>query len=201
MPAPLPDGTPILASDLDETVVTVNTFPHFVRFATRWLVQHRDVVGLSRVLAATVRRKVFKGTHLDYKSTISDVANRVDAADVITWAEGIMARYGNPEVAAIVADWDGPKVLCSAAPESYAHVFGPLGGFDAVQGSRWSQGVFVENVQGEKLRRLQSEFPAPIGLALSDEPTLDKPLLDAALSAILVRPEGTSAWASPTPTR
>lgn len=176
----------VLACDLDETLVSVNTFPHFVRFAARHLAARGPRTSLARLAWGTIVRKVFRGSHLGYKGVVDTVAHDIDPRTLRAWAIELYSSHQQAHVVREVENWTGPRVLCTAAPEVYAREIGDLAGFDVVMGSRWDGGRYVENVSAEKVRRLGMEDLGSIGLAISDDAELDRPLLLAADVALVV---------------
>ena len=176
----------LLAVDLDETLVEVNTFPLLVRRLPRALLVARRFDGLSQWVVSVVRRKVMRGSHGDFKAEICRLSEIADPSTLDRWARNVLAESGDPRIVSIVGDWDGTRLLTSAAPEFIVSRFADLVGFHLAHGSRHHAGSFVDNVHDAKVIRIDEEgLPRP-SVALSDEPDLDRPLLRAADRAFLV---------------
>lgn len=182
---------PVLASDLDGTVVSVNTFPRFVSFAIWRLARQGELVASVRLAGSLARRKLLRSSHIRFKEAVHDAAVLVQPDQLLRWAEGLLSRHGHPVVIDLVRGWDGTTVLCTAAPQPYAEAFGRLLGMDAVQGSTREAGVFVENVAAEKARRLSRSNPGEVTCAITDDATIDAPLLALASRRLVVDAAGT----------
>ena len=193
MPPP-PDGSRnrplVLASDLDGTLVGVNTFPRFVIFALWRLGRQGKVTSALRVATALLRRKLGRTSHLRFKEVVHDAALLLSPQSVVAWAQRVLSRHAHSEVAALVRDWQGTTVLCTAAPQPYAIAFGMLLDIDVVQGSTRTDGAFVENVSFEKAARLLASLPGGVECAITDDPVIDAPLLALADSPLLVDRSG-----------
>jgi phosphoserine phosphatase len=176
----------VLAVDLDGTLVTTNTFPHFVRFLLGHLSRRRRWSDGGRVVAALLARKVLRRPHQHLKGVVCDVAANVDRVKVRSWADRLLDRHLNPEVAELVRTWDATKVLATSAPEPYASVIGDALGFDAVHGSRLVAGELVENVGHEKAMRLRKLVPGLVDTAVTDDEYLDGPMLAMAQRRLVV---------------
>lgn len=191
LPPEAPRGRdPVLAADLDGTVVGVNTFPLFVVFAIGRLLRQGEVAASLRLTAELARRKVLGTSHLRLKEAVHDAAVLVRDEPVLAWAERLLAREGNPEVVALVRGWEGTTVLCTAAPQPYAEAFGVLLGMDSVQGSTRTGGTFVENVSTQKAARVAEGHPGGVDCAITDDEVIDAPLLRLAARRLLVDAAG-----------
>jgi hypothetical protein len=194
MPRPCADGD-VLACDLDGTLVRVNTFPRFVRFALLQLARQLDVVGAGRLAWAVVSRKLLRTPHLRFKEQVHRAGLRVGERQVEHWARALLAAEAHPEVQRLLAGWHGQRILCTAAPSCYAEVLGAVAGFGSVQGSGWVAATYVENVHEAKAARLADGLDRPLACAVTDDVHLDGPLLGLAKQALVVDREGRlSAW-------
>ncbi|MCZ2822746.1 HAD family hydrolase [Modestobacter sp. VKM Ac-2977] len=180
----------VLACDLDGTLMRVNTFPVFLRFCLGELLARRDLRGLVQLAGALARRKLLGGRHVDLKAATDAVAVRLGDEAVARWVASIAREQVNPAVADLVARWEGPRILTTAAPGAYAHGLGALFGFDAVHASGWRGGTYVENVYEAKVARLRDEGFEQVGCAVTDDPVADGPLLRVARSGLLVDAHG-----------
>ena len=193
MPSP-PDGAGtrplVLASDLDGTLVAVNTFPRFVVFALWRLVGQGEVAAGVGLATALLRRKLGRMSHLRFKEVVHDAALLLPPASVSAWAQRVLTRHAHLDVAALVRDWQGTTVLCTAAPQPYAVAFGMLLDMDVVQGSTRTGGAFVENVSTEKAALLRAGLPAGVECAITDDPLIDAPLLALAHRPLVVDRSG-----------
>ncbi|WP_346621272.1 HAD family hydrolase [Blastococcus montanus] len=182
---------PVLAVDLDGTLLRSNTFPSFVRMALRRSVVRGRLVSAARLVSALVARKVFRGPHERLKATVHRVGERLHPADIDAWVSRVHAADLNPEVARLVAEWRGPTVLATSAPALYADLFGELSGFTTVQGSEFVDGRgYVENVHAAKAERLQAVLGSPLDCAITDDLVVDGPLLALAARRLVVEPSG-----------
>ena len=186
-------AAPVLACDLDGTVVSVNTFPHFVLFSLWRLLREGRLEGWCRLVVALLRRKLLRASHNTLKEVVHDVSLLMSADAVRGWARRLLVRRGRPEVVALLEGWDGSTVLCTAAPQPYASHFGDLLRMDLVQGSTRSRGRFVENVSTEKATRLAGVLPGPLECAITDDPDIDCALLALARRRLVVAPTGVVA--------
>ena len=184
---------PVLACDLDGTLVSVNTFPRFVLFSLWRLLLGGRWRAWSRLVRALLRRKLLGVPHVVLKEVVHDVSLLLPHGAVRRWAEGLLARRGRPAVVRLVREWEGGTVLCTAAPQPYAVHFGELLGIDLVQGSARHAGVFAENVSAEKAARLQGSLSGPLDCAVTDDSTIDGPLLALARRRLVVGPTGVLA--------
>ncbi len=184
---------PVLACDLDGTLVSVNTFPRFVLFSLWRLLLERRWRAWFRLLHALLRRKLLGVPHAVLKEVVHDVSLLLAHDAVRCWAEGLLARHGRPAVVRLIREWEGGTVLCTAAPQPYAVHFGELLGIDLVQGSARHAGVFAENVAAAKAARLQGSLSSPLDCAVTDDSTIDGPLLALARRRLVVGPAGVLA--------
>ena len=144
-------------------------------------------VGLATAL---LRRKLGRMSHLRFKEVVHDAALLLPPASVSAWAQRVLTRHAHLDVAALVRDWQGTTVLCTAAPQPYAVAFGMLLDMDVVQGSTRTGGAFVENVSTEKAARLRAGLPAGVECAITDDPLIDAPLLALAHRPLVVDRSG-----------
>lgn len=188
----------VLACDLDETLLRVNTFPLFVGFALRQLLVQRDTVGWMRLVVAVARRKLLGGSHVSFKAAVHGAGRRLGSASVCAWAHQVFRTHVNGEVLARVQAWPGDTVLVTAAPSVYADLIGTLAGFTLVQASDYLDGDYVENVHVRKAQRLKDALTGPLGCAITDDVRLDGPLLMLAAEPLLVDRSGAvHAFVSP----
>ena len=188
---------PVLACDLDGTLVSVNTFPRFVLFSLWRLPLERRVGAWLHLVLALARRKLLGAPHALLKEAVHDASTSLSHAAVRRWADRLLARTARPAVVQLVREWHGGTVLCTAAPQPYATHFGELLGFDVVQGSARHAGLFVENVAAEKAFRLQSTLTGPLDCAVTDDARIDGPLLMLARRRLVVGPAGHLADVGP----
>jgi hypothetical protein len=176
----------VLVVDLDGTLVTVNTFPHFIRFLLRQLVRERRIGAASRVARALVGRKASLRSHRHLKAVVCRTAVSLEEAAIGGWADTLLERFLNVEVDRLVRSWPAVKVLSTAAPEPYALVIGRALGFHAVQGSYEGPGGFVDNSGPQKALRLRHAALLPLDTAVTDDVVLDRPLLELVQRRLLV---------------
>lgn len=194
MPSPSVDEG-VLACDLDGTLVRVNTFPRFVRFALVQLARQGDLLGVARLGWALVARKALRRPHLRFKEDVHRAGLRLEERSVDRWARDLLTAHVHPDVERLVAQWRGRTVLCTAAPSCYAEVLGNAAGFDLVQGSGWMSRQYVENVHEAKADRLRTAVRTPVSWAVTDDVHLDGPLLALSDRGLVVDRHGRlSAW-------
>ncbi|MGY5882437.1 haloacid dehalogenase-like hydrolase [Modestobacter lacusdianchii] len=181
---------PVLAVDLDGTLLRGNTFPGFVRLTYRRLVADRRVVPLARLGGAVVRRKLFRGPHVDFKAAVHRAGRLVDVADVEAWIDDLLAHRVHEEVADLVATWPGNTILVTAAPSVYADRIADRFGFTCVQASDYVGDTYVENVHENKAVRLQAVLSGDLDCAVTDDVVIDGPLLRMAARPLVVDPLG-----------
>lgn len=175
----------MLAVDLDETLLKVNSFPLFVGYLLRTMPVQRRFRLTLRLMRALVRRKLLRGSHHDFKATVTRIDAQLPADLHARFAARMVQRHANEEVVRLIADWDGQVVLCTSAPQAYAASIGSALGCDVVQGSRVIGGTLVDNVGITKADRLRAVANAGIEVAVSDDEGLDAPLLDLARRPIV----------------
>lgn len=189
-----PGDSGTLACDLDGTLIRVNTFPAFVRFALLQLARELQLLALARLVWAVLSRKVLRTGHLRFKEQVHRAGLRLSERQVERWARQLLSTQAHPEVRRLVADWPGRTALCTAAPSCYAEVIGAAAGFDSVQGSGWVSTRYVENVHERKARRAGEEL-GPVACAVTDDVQLDGPLLALAGRGLVVDGLGRmTAW-------
>jgi phosphoserine phosphatase len=184
------DDERLLVCDLDGTLITINSFPAYVRFAGWDLVKRGRLRAAVRLATALATRKVLRRPHARLKQAVCEISSEVDAAATARWATTTLATHGNREVLELVGAWDGRVLLTTSAPESYAEHFRAAAGMADVHGSRSVDGRFVENVAETKVRRLREEGIVQVEAAISDDEVIDGPLLRAARHAYVVTPTG-----------
>ena len=177
----------LLAVDLDETLVDVNTFPSLVRLLPGALVRSRRPAAVARLGVALIRRKLLRGSHADLKSEVCRLVDLADGASLDEWTMSMLEEHGDDRLIRAVGLWDGPTLLTSAAPESVVRRIAEAVGFDHAHGSVRDGSTFVENVSTAKVERLRSSGLDRPALAISDEPELDGPLLRYANRQLVVR--------------
>ncbi|RBY84513.1 haloacid dehalogenase-like hydrolase [Blastococcus sp. TF02A-30] len=181
---------PVLACDLDETLLRVNTFPAFVRFALRQSLVERDVVAWTTLVSAVIKRKLLRGSHVAFKATVHGVGRRLALTAVAEWADGMVQSHLNADVHRLVRSWRGDTVLVTAAPSIYADLIGAQVGFTLVQASDHRAGEYVENVHARKADCLKQVLTGPLQCAITDDPRLDGPLLALAVEPLIVDEAG-----------
>ena len=187
----MPDpGTGVLATDLDGTVVDVNTFPYFVRFLTRRLVAARRPVALGRLLAAGVLRRLHVLPHHALKRVVCDLGATLPPAEVAEWSRLMLAEHGHPEVVDLVRAWTGRAMLTTAAPEVYAVHLGDLLGITEVHASHVRGRTLVNNEGPEKTRRLASAGLERVDLFVTDDMVIDLPMARLAERVLEVQAGG-----------
>ena len=176
----------LVAVDVDETLIVVNSFPLLVRMLPVALLRSGHPVKVFSLGGALVRRKVLRGSHASLKSVVCRLTADVPEGQLRRWASRVLAQHGDPIVVQMVTNWDGPRLLTSAAPQIAVEHFAALIGFSSAHGSRSGADGFVENVGSEKTRRMNEEAVTRPALAISDDPVLDRPLLSLADRALVV---------------
>jgi phosphoserine phosphatase len=178
----------VLVCDLDESLVTVNTFPVFARFALGELVRSRRPRAAATLARAAAARRLGRLSHVAFKAELTRQAQSLPSATLRDWASRLLEQHLNPRVAATVRDWNGIRVLSTAAPQVYAELIGELIGFDHVHGSLLLADGFHDNSGSAKVARLAELFELPIELAITDDVVTDAPLLAAARRQFVVEP-------------
>jgi len=186
MPRDSAAAGPVLACDLDGTVVSINTFPHFVRFLLARLVVQRRLGSAVRLATCLVLRKLARLDHLTFKRVVDELGRHADEERVRAWARGVVDRWVQPDVMRLIDEWEGERYLTTAAPETYARFLAEHLGFANVHGSRWEDAAYVENVGMQKVHRLAAVGLDHVDTAVTDDPVLDGPLLAIATRAVTV---------------
>lgn len=174
----MPDapGEAVLASDLDGTVVGINTFPVFVRFLVRHLRRTRQVGPLAGLLAVGLLRRAHLVGHERLKQVVCVVGQRVPEAELQRWAQSVLSEHGHPEAVRLIAGWPGRTILTTAAPELYAVHLAALLGIPEVHGTVLRDGRLVNNESHAKCVRLRAAGVERVAVFLTDDLVLDGPL-------------------------
>jgi phosphoserine phosphatase len=180
---PFDGAPPVLAVDLDGTLIGVNSFPHFVRHLLVRLLRAGRLRAAARVASAVLSRKLLGRDHETLKAVIASTSEGLDTG---AFSEAMLRRHLNPSVAELVRTWPGTSVLCTAAPESYARGFAAALGFDHVQGSVHTSAGFEDNSGERKAARLRRAGLGAVEVAVTDDPELDGPLLALARRRLLI---------------
>ncbi|GAA2721749.1 HAD family hydrolase [Cellulomonas aerilata] len=170
----------VLATDLDGTVVDVNTFPYFVRFLTRRLVAERRPAALGALVAAGVLRKLHVLPHHAFKRLVCDLGAGVPADQVADWARTMLAEHGHPEVVAMVREWEGRTILTTAAPQVYADHLAAALDIPEVHASYVRQRTLVNNEGPQKTVRLRAAGLDRVDVFLTDDTVIDLPMAELA---------------------
>ncbi|WP_298459328.1 haloacid dehalogenase-like hydrolase [uncultured Cellulomonas sp.] len=187
----MPDArTGVLATDLDGTVVDVNTFPHFVRFLTRRLVAARRPVALARLVAAGGLRRLHVVSHHGLKRVVCELGATLPPAEVAEWARLVLAEHGHPEVVETVRGWTGRALLTTAAPQVYAVHLAALLGITEVHASHVRGGALLNNEGPEKVRQLALAGLDRVEVFLTDDMVIDRPMAQVADRVLEVGPGG-----------
>lgn len=181
---------PVLAVDLDGTLLRGNTFPAFVRLTYRRLLAGRQAVPLARLAGAVLRRKLLRGPHVDFKAAVHRAGRRVAVADVEAWIDELVAHRTHHEVAELVASWPGSTILVTAAPSVYADRIADRFGFTAVHASDYVGDDYLENVHENKATRLRTALSGELDCAVTDDVVIDGPLLRMATRPLVVDADG-----------
>ena len=175
------DGSRILASDFDGTVVGTNTFPHFVRFLARQLWRSRRLPALLGLLAVVALRKVRLAGHHHLKAVVCRLGATVADHEVAEWARSVLDRHSHPEVVEMIDRWPGRTILTTAAPEVYAVHFARLLGIPEVHGSVVQGWRLTNNESEAKVVRLRAAGADRLAVFITDDLVVDAPV--AALAA------------------
>lgn len=186
-----PLEAPVLAVDLDGTLLGINTFPAFVRFTVRRLVAQREVLVLGRLVGALLRRKLLRGRHVHFKAAVHRAGGRLEPVAVASWAAGVVAEHTHQAVAEMVRSWRGDTVLVTAAPSVYADVIARSFPFTDVHASEFVGRDYVENIHAAKAERLRGVLAGALDAAVTDDVDIDGPLLDLATLRYVVDASGT----------
>jgi hypothetical protein len=180
-----------MAADLDLTLVRINTFPFFVRFLFRQLLLEGRWVMAARLCAELALRKGLGTSHVRLKRTVSALGGRVDPMAIRQWASDLVSQYANEEALGLAHAFEGTRALVTSAPEVYASHIASLCEFHIVQGSRFVNEDFIENSGTAKVVSLAGIASLPVAIAVTDDDSLDGPLLEnAATGYLIVSPVG-----------
>lgn len=176
----------LLAVDLDETLIEVNSFPLLVRQLPLALIRAGRPLSVMRLAVALARRKLLRSSHAEFKSVVCLLSESADSDTLDRWASRVLERHQDRRVVATIAEWSGPCVLTSAAPQAAVERLAREVGCSFAHGSHHVNGCFVENVGATKVERLSSAgLPTP-AMAISDDEALDAPLLGLAGRAFVI---------------
>lgn len=179
--------TPTLAVDLDGTLVSVNTFPHFVRHLVLRLALQGRLAAAGRLAIALLGRKALRRSHLEFKRRACVEAERLAPGVMEAWAVTTLRQYESDEVRDLVRDWPGLTILCTAAPEVYARHIGAAVGFGLTLGSLETADGFLDNTGEAKVGRLKENGVSRLDAAVTDDDVVDAPMLAIAERRLLVK--------------
>jgi len=180
----------VLATDLDGTVVDVNTFPYFVRFLTRRLVAARRPLALGVLVGAGALRKLHLLPHRTLKRVVCDLGSTLPPEELAQWAVAMLADHSHPEVVEIVRSWRGRVLLTTAAPQVYADHLGALLGAAEVHASYVRGRTLVNNEGAAKAVRMRAAGLDRVDVFLTDDLVLDLPVAELADRVYSVEPGG-----------
>jgi phosphoserine phosphatase len=175
----------ILACDLDGTLIDVNSFPRFVRFAEMQLRRQRRWVPWLKIIWAAANRLILRGEHSRFKAAVCSVGDQLDDGAIEAWVVSLLDEHLNHQVCQLVQTWNGVAVLTTAAPEVYASKIADKIGFDCTHASRIVAGVLDNNESHRKCERI-AELSGVVELAVTDDPETDGPLLALASKGCIV---------------
>lgn len=172
--------TPLVAVDLDQTLITIDSFRLFVR-------RHLDVP-LAALLAARALRLLDRASFAE-RATRRLAPFLADRPVVEAFAAEL-ERYVSADVLARVkaAEPAAKVVVLSASPQEYVGPFAARLGFEGV-GSHREGPRYVHCYGARKLEVLRSRYPEDrysYDLALADRPS-DRTLLAAFKQSVWVR--------------
>lgn len=145
------DNDKVLVCDLDGTLLSCNSFTHFVRY----LFIHKPTLFFS-ILKRVARRKLRLSSHASTKQHILRLAApKLSQEEIDGFAASLLQRYGRPEVRTLI-DREREKgcrvLLATAAPALYAKAIARQAGFE---GCVATEAGGAENFRQEKLRRVE----------------------------------------------
>ena len=181
---------PLVALDLDGTLVSGNTLHIYIRCGLRQMMRRRRIARLGRSLALLAARKAGLVSHVDMKFGIFGLIER-DERLCREFAEAVNGRL-NGKVKDMVDGYAsaGCRVLlATAAPAQYVPLIWK-GDFVATDMDVSRNPARTECRGEEKLKRVL-EYASSNGLrlhaAISDDAVDDAPLLAAAEESVLVK--------------
>ena len=191
--------TPAIVIDLDETLVTVNTFHHFIKFTAKKVAKRLHFIALLRIGIAATLRLLRYFPHSAMKHTVMNIdAHTLSEAQLHDFAATI-ATYTNPKVAQIIDDAHrrGVKViLASAAPALYATHIAEISGCNHCIATEMPQRMKLTECRGERKKSRVEEYLDTEKLTLeavitdhSDDIPLIKACLNRGGKVTLVSPD------------
>lgn len=157
----LENMTPAIVVDLDETLVTVNTFHHFIKFTAKAAAQKMKLMALLRLTIAAATRALRIFPHSTLKHTVMNIAaHTLSDAQLLEFASQITA-FTNEKVANIISDAHsrGVKViLASAAPALYAAHIAAISGCNHCIATEMPQRMKLTECRGERKKSRVEEY-------------------------------------------
>lgn len=195
----LENMTPAIVIDLDETLVTVNTFHHFMKFTAKIVAKRLHFIALLRIGIAATLRVLRYFPHSAMKHTVMNIAaHNVTDVQLHNFAATI-TTYTNPKVAQIIEDAHrrgAQAILASAAPALYASHIASLSGCNHCIATEMPQRMKLQECRGEQKCTQVCAFLDKNNLALeavitdhSDDIPLIRECLNRGGKAILVSPD------------
>lgn len=183
-------ATDILVCDLDKTLISVNSFPLFVRFALKTAVVKGLFQVAIKLCAVTIRRRLGISSHISFKRDVDQLTRELPASEIEHWVTSLLYEHAWPWVERMLSDWKGTKILCTAAPSGYAASIGRKLGFDQVITSRHHDGAYINNEGVVKLQSLFSNGVRSAAIGITDDPVLDAAMLSICVKRMLVSSDG-----------
>ena len=191
--------TPAIVIDLDETLVTVNTFHHFMKFTAFSVAKRLHLFALLRIGVAAMLRAVRVSPHSAMKHTVMKIATLyLSKAQLLHFAVTI-SSFSNPTVALLINDAHcrhAKVILASAAPALYASIIASLSGCDHCIATEMPKQMKLLECRNEQKRSRVCAYLDNENLALEavvtdhyDDIPLIKECLLRGGKAILVAPD------------
>ncbi len=194
--------TPAIVIDLDETLVTVNTFHHFMKFTAKIVAKRLHFIALLRIGIAATLRVLRYFPHSAMKHTVMNIAaHNVSESQLHNFAAKI-TTYTNPKVAQIIEDAHrrgAQVILASAAPALYAKHIAAISGCNHCIATEMPQRMKLTECRGERKKSRVEEYLDTEKLTLeavitdhSDDIPLIKACINRGGKVILVSPGATT---------
>lgn len=145
----------VLLVDLDGTLLNTNTFHKYIYFIARHY-SKTNILKALYILFFTFFRLIKIISHSQLKYKLLKVSEDLPGESAFSFGQSLL-KYKNERVLDIMINYDGLKILASAAPEKYAKTVGESFRFDKTLSTKCpGEGRWVENIRENKKRALEN---------------------------------------------
>ena len=179
----------IIVTDLDGTLISINSFPFWIRFLIKEAISNINLTLLFNLLILLFKRKVLKEKHVEFKRQLM-LLEYPESYDH-NFAVQLLCYINEDVVTELFTTKKACIVISTAAPSNYAEAFVSALPFkvDKLHCSKITNGKIYENFADNKVVSFKNDFHSQkINLFLTDH-IEDLPLMLHSEAIILVKPK------------